>query len=149
MRTETMRTTNKLERIALQSKFNDEQIDALLEIANATENPKIAIEMLLGVYEQPYIANYVEHPDKGALTFKQYDKFKDKVYYTYARKKQVGIYVDKTVDQSLINADNYKEYEKHYNRDGVIHILITLDEWESVNESCYYETWIKYTEILL
>lgn len=136
-----------IQEIALGTIFPKEQVNTILEIVNATENPKVAIELLLGIYEQPYIANYVEHPDKGALSFIQYDKFKDKVYYTYLRKRKVGIYVDKTADESLINADNYKEYEKPYNRDSVKHILVTLDEDERVDGDCYYDTWAKFPEL--
>lgn len=143
-----MKTANKLERIALQSKFNDEHIDALLEIANATENPQIAIELLLGIYEEPYIATCVEHPEKGIATFKWYDKFRDRVWYSYQKKKTKAIYVDKNVDESIINIDNYEQYSKVYSKD-VKTIWITLNEWESIEDYCYYQTWIKYTEILL
>lgn len=136
-----------IQEIALGTIFPKEQINTILEIVNATQNPQVAVELLLGIYEQPYIAKYVEHPDKGTLSLIEYDKFRDKVYYTYIRKKKVGIYVDKTADESLINADNYKEYEKPYNRDTVKHISVTLDtdEWQS--DECYYDTWAKYPEM--
>lgn len=144
-----MRTANKLERIALQSKFNDEQIDVLLEIVNATENPQIAIELLLGIYEQPYIAKYVDHPEKGILTFTEYSKIKDKVYYSYQRQRKVSIYVDENANVSLINADNYKEYVKDYDIDRVKRISVATNDWETVNDFCYYSTWIQYPETLL
>ena len=143
-----MRTTDKLERIALQSKFNDEQIDVLLEVVNATENPQIAIELLLGIYEEPYIAKCVDHPQKGILTFTEYDKIKDKVYYSYQKKKTKSIYVDKNVDESIIDVFNYEPYSKVYSKD-VKTIWITLDEWETVNDHCYYSTWIQYPEVLV
>ena len=138
-----------IQEIALGTIFPKEQVNTILEIVNATENPETAMKVLLGIYEQPYIAKYVEHPDKGMLTFKEYDKFKDRISYTYQRQKKAGIYVDKTADESLINADNYKEYEKDYNRDAVKHISVTLDKWENVDDYCQYNIWNRYVEHLV
>lgn len=135
-----------IQEIALGTIFPKEQANTILEIVNATENPEVGLKMLLGIYEQPYIAQYVDHPEKKLLTFKEYDKFKDRVSYTYVRRKQTGIYVNKNADESLINADNYREYVETYNRDTVKHILVTLKEWEIVDDYCHYDTWIKYAE---
>lgn len=137
-----------IQEIALGTIFPKEQVNTILEIVNATENPEIAIKVLLGIYEEPYVAKHVEHPEKGIATFKWYDKFKDRVWYSYQRKKTKAIYVDKNVDESIIDVDNYEQYSKVYSKD-VKTIWITLDEWESVEDYCYYQTWIKYPEPLL
>ena len=39
--------------IALKTKFKEEHIPALMEIVQATANPSIAIEILLGIYQEP------------------------------------------------------------------------------------------------
>jgi hypothetical protein len=78
---------SKIIRAALAARFNASDLDALLEIINATEQPEIATELLLGIYEQPDV-NFTPHPDAKSqdypnMMFEKYDKWTDKVHYTY------------------------------------------------------------------
>jgi len=72
---------------ALTAKFNASDVDAMLEIANATPNPEVAVELMLGIYQQPDV-NFTPHPDAKSqdypnMMFEKYDKWSDKVHYTY------------------------------------------------------------------
>ena len=77
---------NKIIKAALRAKFNAFDVDALLEIISKTENPEVAAELLLGVYEQPEI-NLAVHPDYSPSQqnkmFIRYDKWRGRVYYSY------------------------------------------------------------------
>jgi hypothetical protein len=42
---------------ALESKFGTESVDKIMEVIGATQNPEMATEILLGIYEQPKIPN--------------------------------------------------------------------------------------------
>ena len=76
---------SKIQKIALGTIFNPSQMEALEQVLNATSNPEVAIELLLGVYEQPYInaipAEFNQNHQN--IEFVSYDKFKDEVTYRY------------------------------------------------------------------
>ena len=72
---------------ALAAKFNPSDVDAMLEIANSTNNPEVAIELMLGSYQQPEVS-LIPHVDARSqdypnMMFEKYDKWTDKVHYTY------------------------------------------------------------------
>ena len=76
---------SKLQKVALGTIFNATQMEALEQVLNATPNPEVAIELLLGVYEQPKINEIpaefnINHQN---IEFVSYDKFKDEVTYRY------------------------------------------------------------------
>lgn len=71
-------------RIALSTKFKEDQLDSIIAIANATANNLVAVEILLGTYKEPAIGQFAGDTDtKHNRTFESYDRFTDKVYYTY------------------------------------------------------------------
>jgi hypothetical protein len=82
---------NKIIKAALAAKFNNANVDALLEVVNATENPEAATELILGVYEQPQI-NLAAHPnfcpDEQNKMFVRYDKWRDRIIYSYQYTKK-------------------------------------------------------------
>lgn len=72
---------------ALAAKFNASDVDVMLEVANQTNNPEVAVELMLGIYQQPDV-NFTPHPDAKSqdhpnMMFERYDKWTDKVHYTY------------------------------------------------------------------
>lgn len=76
---------NKIIAAALESKFPGTNIYAILDVINATVNPIVAAEMLLGIYEEPDIA-YQSMVEKGiTCTFVSFDKYKQHVSYKYSR----------------------------------------------------------------
>jgi len=77
---------NKIIKAALAAKFSASDADTLLEVISNTDNPEVATELLLGIYEQPEI-NLAVHPNyepnQQNKMFLRYDKWRDRVYYSY------------------------------------------------------------------
>ena len=59
--------------------------EALLQIINATQNPTVATEILLGIYEAPAISptTLISMDDETNHKFVSYDPFADQVTYSY------------------------------------------------------------------
>ena len=59
--------------------------EALLQIINATQNPTVATEILLGIYEAPAISptTLISREDETNHKFVSYDPFADQVTYSY------------------------------------------------------------------
>jgi hypothetical protein len=94
-----MSNYSKIVSYALSMTFGPEKVQVLTEICEATPNAEIAIEKLLNIYEEPFIAalphadckvNYLEKQ------FISYDKWNDRVHfkamYNYADKGDAPIY---------------------------------------------------------
>jgi hypothetical protein len=88
--------------------------ESLMEIINATSNPELATEILCGLYEQPIIPVMTRKHNRhnnAVLTLTKYDKWNDKVHYSYMREKTKSIRIADDTDKSLITLENYKEFE--------------------------------------
>ena len=85
-RSTTLLLMNKIIKAALAAKFNASDVEVLLEVISKTENPEVATELLLGIYEQPDV-NLAVHPNyepnQQNKMFIRYDKWRDRVYYSY------------------------------------------------------------------
>ena len=123
-----MKTINE---IALATKFPQETISSLMEVINATSNPTIATETLLGIYTEPTISKVKTANDK-LYYFSSYDKWNDRVSYYYNDNATKHIYVSKDTDTDLINEDNYKDFEVKYssNCKGFSVKLSTMKRYE-------------------
>lgn len=77
----------KIIRIALEARYPE--IDALIEVVNATANPTIAAEILLGIYEEPKIPSYPcerwisYNEERKNIKFISFEKFKQEITYSY------------------------------------------------------------------
>ena len=130
----------KLIKCALATKFSETSIDAIMEVIHSTPNANIATEILLGLYEEPVFEN--RHTiSKKECFFNTFDKWSDTVWYTYTKNKQVHIYIKKGTDQSLINKDNYKEFEVPYKAGEIDGITVTLDELVTEKSTCRSSDW--------
>lgn len=102
--------TDKLLQKLLEVSFPGLNIDAIKEVVNATPNPSVALETLLGIYEDPEIPEtpglYLTNMYTNRYNFKfiSYDKFQNKVKYTFQEKESVSVYVKKD--------DTTMDYEK-------------------------------------
>lgn len=132
-----------IESIALGTIFPKDQVNNVLEIVYGTANPTLALQILLGIYEEPVLPSHADIDKKGTCVLTSYDKWNDRVHFTYERNKQKGIYVSKDCDKTLITADNYKEFEVKYSEDNTTYHYVKLHEVETVTDSCYRETWEK------
>ena len=130
----------KLIKCALNAKVNQLSIEGIIEVIYATSNPSVATELLLGIYEEPVF--YTDHRISGKeCVFDSFDKWSDTVWYTYTKNKQVHIYIKKGIDKSLINKDNYKEYEVPYKAGEIDSMYVTLDELVTEKSSMSASDW--------
>lgn len=95
-------------KIALSSKFSTEQIDNVMEIAAATPNPEVAVEILLGIYQPPVIpvspVNLKNFDStKRNIVFSSYDKYGEQVFYKYFTMKTVSGWIENGVDVDPAN----------------------------------------------
>ena len=77
--------------LALTAKgFAPESVDAIYDVAAATGNTEVAINMLLGFYEPPEINPYATVEEKDIIcTFQKYDPFKKEITYTYEKVERI------------------------------------------------------------
>ena len=136
-----------LETIALGTIFPINSIDALIEVAGSTPNPRLALDILLGVYEELVLSKYAELDGKDC-TFVSYDKWTDTVHYKYTRNKQKYINVPKDCDTSVITADNYTEYDVSYSN-NTKGLYVTLPETEEVKGTTNSRKWIDNPKVWL
>jgi len=90
-------------RIALGTKFAAENIDAVLQVINATPDPEIATEILLGIYVDPMLTMSLTCKcqgtnEVGIRTFISYDKFSKKVKYSYEYYNNTQYYFPEGMD---------------------------------------------------
>ena len=136
----------KIIRVALSTKFGKD-VDTLLELADMTPNREHAVELLLGIYEEPifkalhkYTYKYrgAEFKDLPAC-FNEYNPWNRTMLITVVRPvtKDLVVLVE---NQDIVNADNYTEYEvpreiySKLDRNAWERISITLNEKEHVKE---------------
>jgi len=84
---------NKIIKALLEAKFPTLNVEDLLEVIHATANPAIATEVLCGLYEAPSVKEFAEDTNSEInRVLLSYDKYNDKVFYSYNKRKH------KTVD---------------------------------------------------
>jgi hypothetical protein len=104
---------NSIVTIALSSKFTAEQMEGVLEIVHATPNPEVAVEILLGIYEEPKLPVSpvnVKNFDstKRNIVLSGYDKFNEMVSYKYYTMKTKAGWIENgvKVDPANIASNN-------------------------------------------
>lgn len=142
---------SKISQKLLAITFPTVDIDSLNEIVSATPNPELATEILCGLYEPPVLPKKVKEKTEDnprIMTLKSYDKWRDRVEYTYIREKTIEGYFPKGTDRSTINLDNIKELRQDW-RSGQDMINIVLKTGETVvdNSYCTVSTWLNYIVI--
>ena len=134
--------------VALGTIFPINSIDALMEVVGSTPNPRLALDILLGVYEELVLSKYAELDGKDC-TLVSYDKWTDTVQYTYTRNKQKYIYLPKDFDTSVITADNYTEYAVSYSNNNTRSFYVDLPETEEVKGTTNSRRWIDNPKVWL
>lgn len=86
---------NKFEMLALVNWAKDKNLslteaEAFEEVLKATGNETVAVELLLGMYEMPEISGIPAGDigyknSRGAVQYKDFNKFKNEVTYTYRK----------------------------------------------------------------
>lgn len=100
-------------KIALSTKFNSADIDSIIAVAEATENVNVAISILLGTYKEPALGKCAGDSETGHnRTFLRYDRFTDKVYFTF---KPVSVkkawFKKETTELTKENAVSFESWE--------------------------------------
>jgi len=107
----------KIVRVALATKFGN-NVDDIIEVINNTPNSEHAVELLLGIYEEPifkalhtYTYKYrgTEFKELPAC-FNEYNPWNKTMLITVVRPVSKDIVV-MAEHQDIVNADNYTEYE--------------------------------------
>lgn len=141
---------NKIIEKLLTVTFPNVNIASLLEIVSATPNPEIATEILCGLYEEPKLPIKVQETsgDKKVLTFQSFDKWQDKVKYTYIKEKTISGYFPKGTVKEDITLENFKEKQQDW-KSGAEQINISLKTGETIldNSYCSSSTWLGYTNL--
>ena len=134
---------NKIVKVALQSKFGADTIDALMEVIANTPNAEMATEILLGVHEPVALAPVVLYKYENAIrTLVSIDEWNNVVTYTINKEKTKSFYVPSDTDTSLITVDNYQDFEKEYERGANLkHFTLATGEFVLRTERTDIESW--------
>jgi hypothetical protein len=130
--------------VILKAKFpnaDSKTIENLVDVVCATPNPEIAVETILGVYQQPEIPVQVQDKD-NTYTFDHYDRFTGHVYYSYHRPISKWMKYDSSItkeeaEQSLVNGT-------YTVGDGGNEAHLITTSSEKVNTCCKLSTWMQY-----
>ncbi|WP_338871669.1 hypothetical protein WBJ53_26000 [Spirosoma sp. SC4-14] len=122
-------------------------INGLIEIIEKTGNADVALEMLLGTYEQPEIPNE-SFISVHKCTFGSFDKWTNNVSYTYVGPEYDHIYINKDVDPKSLTPENYKEYQVRYDDPTrkLVWIMIKADAEQK--QSCSLTEWMAGVDTL-
>lgn len=107
---------DKIITVALKAQFPGINIDAVLDVINATSNPVIATETLLGIYEEPIIANQSMVERNAVCTFTFFDKYRQRVSYKYSCTRTRTNYF--LTQEELDACTEYNENLPTYNPNG-------------------------------
>jgi hypothetical protein len=99
----------KIIKAALLSKFSAEALPSIMEVINATPNPILATEILLGTYEQPELPETTVSKDK-VRTLKSVDYWLDQVHYTYEVAETKSFYIHEDTDKDQVTIENYEQF---------------------------------------
>ena len=89
----------KVIRALLATKFQN--VDAIMEVINATPNPTVATEIITGIYEEPYWESYLfdlPSNNRWNLTPQSYDKWTNYVTVQFQQKESKHIWICKGQD---------------------------------------------------
>lgn len=140
---------NKIISKLLSVQFPTVDLKSLMEIINATPNPELATEILCGLYEKPELPYKVigsSSYKNAVLTRVKYDKWSNKVKFSYTKEKMIGVKISKDTDTSLITLENYKEFEAG-TKDWDKWYYLPTGEYEFQEDHTYLETWLNYEAV--
>lgn len=138
---------NKITKLALGLSYPQDKISALLEIVNATPNPTMATEILLGVYEKPKLPSKVKTKEGQIRVMKSTDYWTESVSYNYLQNKRIGAYYPKEVNEKQLNDNNWESLKCSSNNENCHYLYFTSNEKEERQAECSFEQWLSYENI--
>ena len=142
----------KILKIALEAKLANISVDALLDVINATPNPEIAAEVLLGIYPPLKIAPFKLsiRNSNYHCRYLSYDKYTDRLVFTSQRHKKVDAMVSKNIEspKEVDIICRYSEKSKFTEpKEGWKNVYIPISELEEYTDSCSLAVWEQGREI--
>lgn len=141
---------NKIIEKLLTVTFPTVDVNSLFEVVSATPNPELATEILCGLYEEQVLPRVVQETsgDKRELTFKSYNKWEDKVNYSYIKEKTIHGYFPKGTLREEITLENFKEREVSW-KSGMDQVSFSLKTGETSIDTSYCSStnWLGYTNL--
>jgi hypothetical protein len=127
-------------KVALLSKFSAEALPSVMEVINATPNPLMATEILLGTYEQPEIPETTMYKDT-LRTLKSVDYWLDQVKYTYEVVETKGFYIHEDTDKDQVTIENYEQFMIDRTQNAVW-VSIPTGKISMSSNYCSIDSWL-------
>ena len=116
---------NKIMQKLLEVTYPAINTESLLEIVGATPNPEIATEILCGLYVEPAIEHkMVVSEREGVLTFMSFDKWNNRVNYSYLQKDTKTSYFPKGTKVSDVTMENYDSLKVSSSHEEAVYLNI-------------------------
>lgn len=132
---------SKIIAVALTGKFGAEAVTNLMEVIGATCNPEMAAEILLGVYEKPEIPNtIVENNVKKTVV--SIDYWQATVTYSYEEEVRKHLYVEDSLDTSVITLENWKQFDNAYGKSNIKSFYLPTGEIKTKQSHTSIGDWL-------
>jgi hypothetical protein len=138
---------NKITKLALGLSYPQDKISALLEIINATPNPVMATEILLGVHEKVVLPSKVKASNGNIRVLKEANEWKDTVSYGYLKPKRIGSYYPKGTDAKLLNDSNWEKLKAKSSDENTEYLYFNSEIMEEQINSCSFKEWFECEDI--
>lgn len=127
---------------ALSLAYPKESLSALNQVINATPNPIIATEILLGLYVKPVLPTKVKDRTGVVKLLKNRDDWRQVVTYSYLTPKRIGAYYPKGTDEKSLNDNNWESLKCKSSNDDSCYLYFTSKTMEERQSECSYEEWL-------
>jgi hypothetical protein len=132
---------NKIIEVALTGKFGAEAVTNLWDVITATPNPEMAAEILLGVYVKPEIPNtIVENNVKKTVV--SVDYWQALVTYSYEEEVRKHLYVEDSLDTSVITLENWKQFDNAYGKSNIKSFYLPTGEIKTKQSHTSIGDWL-------
>ena len=116
---------NKIMQKLLEVTYPAINTESLLEIVGATPNPEIATEILCGLYVEPTIVHKMVMSEReGILTFTSFDKWNNRVNYSYLQKDTKSTYFPKGTKVSDVTMENFDRLKVSSSHEEAVYLNI-------------------------
>jgi hypothetical protein len=132
---------NNVERKLIELTFPTVNVDNIMEIIVATSNPRVATEILCGIYVEPEFVKDKLTSEGTARTFMSYDKWTEQIQYSYLNEVTDYCYFPDTVDKNTITRNNYKSLKCGYSDNASYRYGVKTGVMETRTDWCSVRDW--------
>jgi hypothetical protein len=134
----------KIIQALLEIKFPNADINAIMEILNATPNVELATEILCGLYVEKSVNGHVrvQHKDKGVLTFVSYNKWDNNISYSYVEILTQGAYFPKGTKKEDVTIETLESMKCSSNTSDAVYLYIPTGKTRNSQGSMLFEDWM-------